>query len=235
MIKILRTFLWILPFSGFLIGYLVPTWFISLKPQKTPTVVGKTLQDALGILSYEHLNARLIKEQEDAIIPAGTVIHQIPSSNQPVKADQTVSMVISKRPALAITPDLLNKKPLDFSAVTKKSTASIECITIPSAYKSSSCLAQVPLANSPLTSKTIFAYFSSEKKSLFIMPNFINTSLEWVNEYLTSIPIVFQAYSNGIPVADPSINNNLNVISQRPLAGSIIDLIKPPFIQLEVE
>ncbi len=212
----------------------MPLWFLPHTPHKTPNIVGKPLQEALSILSKQNLNAHLIKELEDNIIPVGTVIHQNPSALQPVKADQTVSLIISKKPIPLTTPDLIGKKPQELSMTIKKSHASIEYITIPSAHKSPHCLAQTPLAGTPLCSKIIFSYVSSEKKSLCVMPNFTGISLAWVNEYLTSISIIFQAYTAEIPINDLSLYGDLNIIAQRPLAGSIIDLTKPPCIQLEV-
>ncbi len=234
MLKILRTFAWTLPFIGFLIGYGVPPYFLAPVTQKAPNLIGRSLQEAITLLSEQHLNAQLMKELEDAIVPAGTVLHQIPSPALPIKKNQTVSLTVSKKPIPFFAPDLISKKQTDFTSLTKKCAATVENVLVASTYPSHNCIAQSPAAGAPLTTKIIFAYIPSRKKSRHIVPNLTGIELEWVDDYLTSIPITYQVFSGGMPITDLSIYKDLKIISQRPLAGSIIDLEKPPCIQIEV-
>lgn len=234
MIRKLRRFIWLLPFTGFLIGYLIPIFFLSLTQQKTPNVVGKPIHEALMSLSHEHLSARLIREQDDAVIPAGTVIQQVPSPYKPIKINQTVSLIIAKKPQVPQTPNLLQKKIEEINSLAQRNNANTECIFIPSANPSSGCLAQSPAPQEPLLHKTIVTYFSSKPNVVYIMPHLIGLSLCLVNHYLDSQGIRCQVFSYGQLINPVLSDNNLTIISQQPHAGSIINLAKPPCIQLEV-
>lgn len=235
MTNLIRTFVWLLPFTGFLAGYFIPILILPSTQQKTPHVIGKPLHEALTILAEHNLNARLIKEQEDAIIPPGTILHQNPSPLQPIKHNQTITLIASKRVPLPKTPDLIQKNPSEVPACLKVVQAQIDYIAIPSAHKASYCLAQYPGALQPLTSKRIAAYISSNKKTWYCMPSFINQPLSWVHEYLSSISLSYESFIGATPITHEQVNSHAFVTAQKPAAGSIINLLDPPRIQFYVQ
>lgn len=234
MILKLRSLLWTLPFAGFFLGYLIPLYVLSRTTQKTPHLVGKLLQEALTMLSEQQLNARITQELEDAIIPAGTIMHQIPSPGQPVKSNQSIALTVSKKPALPATPDLISKNIKELNACTKKINALVELIGIPSGGNYPGCLAQTPSSDTPLQKKTIIAYIPKQQEKLVVIPNLVGSELATATECVNKIPLTLQIFYHGILVQEPVLYSTASIIAQRPLAGSIINLTKPPCIQLEI-
>lgn len=231
----MRRLLFMIPFLGFLAGYFIPVFFFQQACQQTPSIIGKSLQDAVVLLSNQNLNAQVIKEQEDAVLPEGMVVHQAPGPLQPIKKHQTVSLGVSKKPLLANVPYVVGKTASEINSVLSKSGAFAEGVFIPSSYPSLKCIAQFPQSGTPLTKKSIVTYVASGKKLSSIIPDFTGFDCGDVKDYLHTIPLLYQFFSHGVLVPDRADFDGMIVTSQRPLAGTIIDLEKPPMMQFEIE
>src|SRR5476649_323079 len=109
MFALLKKFLWTLPFICFIAGYLFLTKLYPAKEIETPTVVGKTLQEACTILSHHTLNSRLIALKEDPLLPDSTIISQTPQAGQKIKPNQAVFIVASMQPQKNSAPQYAQK------------------------------------------------------------------------------------------------------------------------------
>jgi beta-lactam-binding protein with PASTA domain len=99
----MNKYLWILPFICFLGGYWLMSVVYKTKTLQTPALVGKTVQEALRITANNALSIRLVKEQEDPELPAGTIISQNPLPNTHIKSHQAIQCVISKKNRIPYT------------------------------------------------------------------------------------------------------------------------------------
>jgi len=55
-----------------------------------PSTLGKNIQEAAGILSSNNLGMRILAEREDAILPEGMVLDQIPKPGRKIRPNQHV-------------------------------------------------------------------------------------------------------------------------------------------------
>ena len=105
----IRSFLWLTPFASFIFGYLL---IALLHPQpiiKTPALIGKTLDQAILILSQANLNLRIVGQKEEAQLPEGTIISQTPAPGSSIKEHQALYVTIAKKPVPQAMPSLCRK------------------------------------------------------------------------------------------------------------------------------
>jgi beta-lactam-binding protein with PASTA domain len=93
----MKKFLWVIPFLSFLSGYLIMSFIYQPKTAKTPSLIGKSVQQALNLAATQGLSLRLIAEKEETDIPAGTIISQNPLPNTHIKAHQAIACIVSKK------------------------------------------------------------------------------------------------------------------------------------------
>ena len=104
----IKQYIWILPFAIFILGYYFLNLFISGPNIEAPNLIGKQANEALVIASNSSLSIKIIGEKEDPELQEGTILHQTPI-NQKVKRNQSLYVLISKKPAPKTIPNLLNK------------------------------------------------------------------------------------------------------------------------------
>jgi serine/threonine-protein kinase len=73
-----------------------------------PGLVNLSLADAQGAVAPFNLRLVVAGEQNDAAHPAGTIISQDPAPGTPVSPGATVSVVLSKGPAMTTMPSVVN-------------------------------------------------------------------------------------------------------------------------------
>ena len=95
-------FLWITPFTTFILGYFFIS-FISTSPTlTTPSLVGQNLNKAVEILSQKNLNIRIVGHKDESEWPEGTIVSQTPSAGTAIKEHQALYLVVAPQ-AYAIT------------------------------------------------------------------------------------------------------------------------------------
>lgn len=89
-------------------NYPVDLW-ISRGPQplKVPDLVGKTVDEALGLLRQQGLIVQRADQFDEAA--AGTVIDQSPADGVPIKRGEAVSITVSRGPETVEVPDVSGK------------------------------------------------------------------------------------------------------------------------------
>ena len=104
----LKGYLWVFPFISFLGGYFFLNSIYHTKGLETPSLIGMSLKEAVVLASAKNVNIRLTEEREDIELPEGTIIAQNPQPPLPIKPNQTLFCVVSKKPII-VMPDLLLK------------------------------------------------------------------------------------------------------------------------------
>src|SRR5579863_8514253 len=118
----LRRILWLLPFISFLIGYQLISHMYTVESLETPTVIGKTLPDALSILTAHNLNPRLQANKEVTELPTGTILNQLPLPKTKIKPNQNIYLVISHKTQLHNAPSFINKQSTDIIPLLKNAS-----------------------------------------------------------------------------------------------------------------
>src|SRR5205085_11984966 len=99
---------------------------------ETPSVIGQHIHDAIKLLSTHHLNARILSEKEDLDLPEGIVISQSPVQGQKIKSQQSIFLVVTRRPPKAQAPRLFGLNNEESNANTQKKGIQLKSYSIES-------------------------------------------------------------------------------------------------------
>ena len=153
-----KNILWLVPFICFLSGYMIVRSLFHINTISTPSVVGKHLYEAFALLSNQHLNVRLLAQKEDADLPNGTVINQVPSPGQMVKPRQTVFLALSKQPPIPIAPQLIGKHYQTIKNEIRSAKLRFKAYFLESPYPANTCIAQMPSPHKSLSDNILIVY-----------------------------------------------------------------------------
>lgn len=226
--------LWILPFICFIGTYLALTFIFTAPSIPAPALIGKQLPEVFTLLSQHNLNPRILREQVDNEVPAGTILGQTPIAGQKMKPHQQIFLIMSKKADKLAAPDMVGKK-LETESEEQLKTAGIQYKLwhLPSKKPKNSIIAQIPEAGAVLEQNNMILYVSQGNTKPVICPSFLNHTVQEVTNFLDTYaikPQIYHAYL--VPEWHRCIN--CRVIAQQPLPGSIIDLEKGTIIQLKV-
>jgi len=222
----MQQYFWIIPFISFLGGYLLLGSLFQPKEFETPAIVGKQLLNAVSVLSDHKLNIRFLAQKEESDLPQGTILSQKPLSGRKIKANQSVYVVISKKPPKIPCPALLGKplntllKELEQKNIRNKS------YFLPSNHPKNNCIAQYPCPLTPLKGKNVITYVSDGNKKPVILPDFKHKKIVQVVEFLKKYAPYIKVEMIHSPRCElhHMCDQNCIVSDQRPLAGSIVKL-----------
>ncbi len=222
----IQTYFWIIPFFCFFLGYGIVYNLFHIDYIEMPLFVGKTIDQAIPIATSLHLNMRLLQYKEDADIPPGVIVSQIPEACKKVKPHQSIFFVVSKNPPVESTPNLQGKTEQAIRSQLSSAGITYTHYQLPSNYPQSHCIAQIPAPGEPLHKKNIIFYTSPSATSpianqKIIWPSFINKRVEEVKEFLKFHDIDVEIIHTYTQRSDHECINCL-VVDQRPLPGSII-------------
>ncbi len=168
----IKNFLWTLPFISFLGGYFILYNAIHVKEIIAPPVVGKTVEQALTILSHHNLNMRLLAKKNEANLPEGTILRQTPPAGQKIKPRQSIFLVVSKKPPIGIAPDFVNKKLTEINNQLAPTSIRPRIYYVSTVYPSGTCFAQHPQSGEPIKNNRLLLYISAGDNKPIIWPNF---------------------------------------------------------------
>lgn len=234
----LGKFLWILPFLGFGIGYIVTLSFFHTKEVQAPNFVGKSVRYAVGEASKLGLNIHLLREKVDPDLDEGTVLEQIPKASEAVKPNQYIFVTLSKHPKGIVTPRMLTEKQADIVKQCRDMGIRSRIYWLPSRYPKDRCMAQFPPPGETLNNRPLITYLSSGKDQFIVFPDLRKKPVTRVKEFLEDEGIKVDI------VCDPGVRDSAvlgthayaecTVVDQNPMAGSIIDKGKRLYVQLQV-
>jgi eukaryotic-like serine/threonine-protein kinase len=228
-----KNLFWILPFCFFISGYLFIYFFSSKNEVIVPNIIGKNLHTSIKLLAEDGLSLRLLREQEDLDLPEGVILDQIPKLGQKIKTNQNILVTVSKKPAPLLAPDFLGQ---DQDSVLKKSSklgVQTKMFWVKSVYPVNTCVAQHPSVGEKVEERKMIAYFSSGGQTLYVVPNFKDYKIEQLKELSKKDDINVEIFH--LKNVEPNhVCVDCKVLDQKPIPGSIVDLKKKLFIQLQV-
>jgi len=226
-----RLFLWLFPFLGFISGYYFLSSFLQKKEMVTPNIIGKSLQSSIKEVSEKGLSLRLLRQQEDADLPEGIVLDQIPKFNQKIKPNQNVFVTICKKPKPMVVTNFVGLGHKEVVSRATKMGIQTKSFWLKSIYPTNICICQYPQAGQELTERKLVTYMSAGNNGLFVVPNFKGVSLAEIKENLMYDNVILDV----LPFEkDHETLQSAFVVDQKPLPGSIVDMNKPLRIQLQL-
>ena len=221
--------LWLVPFISFVLGYELLNQLYRVSKINTPNLVGKKLSEALHITSSQNLNLRILNEKIDADLPADTIISQIPTHHF-IKSNQTMFVVIAKKPDIKIMPDLHGNTNNEIQAKLNIQNLKTKSYYLPNIMPKEYCFGQSPAANQPLSrSHKIITYLSQGNSQLVIMPKLVDLNLANISSMIETYKLQTKLTYH------PSSHLPENyILAQKPESGAIINLEKLTLIELYV-
>lgn len=231
--KYIKDFYWMVPFVCFILGYQSFAYFFYRSVIETPPLIGKTLPEAAVILSQHNLNMRLITEQEDADIPAGTIMSQTPQAHSAIKPQQTIFFVLSKKPTQPCIPHVQGTSLEEYSKILRNLKIRYRTFPVQSDQPEGTCIAQIPSAGKEIPTSGALLYIASKDADALLFPSYKGQYVTEVKQFLAkyNIPVtVYHTHSNQTHhTCDKCI-----ISEQKPLAGSFVSLKEPFSVQLKV-
>ena len=198
----------------------------------TPNVIGKSLQESVAVLSHNNLSVRLLHEQEDAVLPEGTILDQIPKPYQKVKPNQNVFVTVSKRESLMQVPDFGGQQHDAIVAMAAKRGIELKAFFVASNLPKGRCIAQYPQAREDFERKRMTVYLSATQSPLYIMPSLKDQPVKEAEEFLTAANFSVEILHDK-EVAQDHQCTSCHVVDQQPQAGAIVDLSRKITVQLQ--
>lgn len=227
----LTPYLWLIPFICFLVGYQLLYLFQPKTTLPTPNVVGEPLYSAIKTLSAQQLNLRISQEQVDPNLPDQVIVSQKPYAGQAVKSNQTVYVVVSRKPQPTSTPNLIGKTAEQVHEEIQALGLKQLAYPVPSAQPINTCVAQQPEPGAPLHKNQILTYISAGTDQLVLMPDFSQLNLADVIHFLQQHQLKFTI----VHLPDPDIQyQHYYVTEQRPLPGTLVNLTQLTEVKLKV-
>jgi beta-lactam-binding protein with PASTA domain len=235
----IKRYFWLFPFLSFFTGFFFLRYFYYFPSFPTPVLVGKDIYQAVRILSDLTLNVRILKEQENNDLPQGTILYQIPDAGQPIKAHQSVFLVISHKSAALRMPNFIGKSMSAIEKEVQNLGISLKSYSIThNNYPSEVCFAQIPALNSIIQQKRITLYIATHNNKPILWPDFRNKTVQETHEFLLHHDIIPAYLIDTFPIEFEDIPPHAYIKDQRPFSGSLLILdsqhtLKPQF-QIEL-
>ncbi len=229
----LTNLLWTLPFICFIGTYLALSYIFTAPTVATPSLIGKQLPEAFSILSNHDLNPRILREQVDNDVPAGTILSQTPYAGQKIKQHQQIFITVSKKADMLVAPDTVGKSFKEVEEQLKNSGIRNKTYHLTSKKPTGTIIAQIPETGIALEQNNMILYVSVGNTKQVICPEFYNRSVQEVIQFLAAYNIKPELYHTHL-MREGHICRECKVIAQQPLAGSILDLEKGVTIQLKI-
>lgn len=230
--KYLTTLVWTLPFISFFFGYQIVRLFVYKEVFVAPEVLGQHIQDAIKVLSESKLNVRILAEKEDADLPEGIIISQSPNPGQSVKSHQSIFLVITRKPAKPVAPNLYGLSNQEAQNRAKNKNIHLKSYSLPSDNPIDTVIAQSDLPQQEVSDNAMMVYLSRGPSDMRIFPNLKGKLSQEVVDFFKTYNIQVQVLS-----MEQGATHDVNsiVIDQRPMPGTLIDLKKSFIVQITVD
>jgi eukaryotic-like serine/threonine-protein kinase len=229
--KFLISFLWLLPFGSFLLGYQLLRVFTHAQSIIVPSVIGLHLHDAIKQLSAEKLNVRILMEKEEPDLQEGMILSQTPVQGAMVKPHQSIFLVLTRRPPKVRAPALFGFSVEEARSKADQLGLTLRIHRIESRQPYDTIIAQGQIQGKELDSKVFGVYVSHGITPLRVFPDLRGKIGQDIQSFFKSYDtITVELLTPSQEKGDPA----QIVIDQRPAAGSLIDIRKPLAVQLIV-
>ena len=232
--KIIKPYLWILPFFCFFIGYFGISFLCRNDEINAPNIIGKHIHKAASILASSNLSIRIIKDKEDPSLDQGTILNQEPKPGRKIRPNQTVFVIVSKTPDPIQAPNLIGKSKDDTDKKLKKDNIRSKTYWVESEQENGKCITQIPAPTEPLPDRKIILYRSSGNNKHIIFPDLrgklAKDVLEFLHDNNIETKIVHSEH-----VDDDHTCTDCIVEHQKPLPGSLIKTKNGIIVQIQVD
>lgn len=196
--------------------------------------MGKTLNEAIKIASFHDLSIKISKEKDDADLPDGTIISQIPAADTLIKARQSIYLIVSKKPAIMPMPNFMQKNLAEIKQEAEAKEITLKIYELSSENTANNCcIAHYPAPNMKVRDKNAIIYSANDSLKPVIMPALKGKSVNEVLEFLQLHGLQAQLIHANLIEQGHSCSHCI-VFDQRPLAGSIISWTKEKPLQVQL-
>ena len=212
-----------LPFIFFWLGYYSVFYVVPPTIHLVPDLRGIHLTQAVRLLCAENLHLGFLGEKEELNLPESTILKQVPSPGARLKQDQSVYVLISKKPSPLTAPELRGKT---IDQLTRLPLSGIKTALyfLPNPTgKQEECFTQYPSPEEPLPfyKPYIIAYITSPATKPIIWPSFKNISVTDVCDFLASHTKHIDI-SHKHPIEKDHVCEQCYVVDQQPRGGTFI-------------
>ena len=230
----IKQYLWTFPFLSFIFGYQFLSFITVSNNLPNPSIMGLPLAQAITILSDNNLNPRIMAEKEEPDLPEGTVLSQTPAAHQRVKPNQPIFLVVARKPKKIPAPSLLGTSVDEATLALHRVNVRPKTYELFSPAPKGTCVGQMPGAQEPVADKKMILYISAGKNPLMLFPSLKGALMSDVQTCLSSYNFTAKVFHTR-PVEPDHQCSSCYVVDQKPLPGSIIDIRKPGYVQLQVQ
>lgn len=233
-LKPAATILWLLPFVGFLGGYIIAYLILHKTDFPTPNIMGKSVSDAVDILSSNRLGLRLLSKEVNSTLKEGTIVKQIPSPSQKIRPNQHVFAVVTTKQQQVLVPDFFGKKNKEVVGKINQLGLEAKIVYVHSPYTNDVCIAQHPAAGQPLPKKKFLVYFSAGKPTEVVVPSLQGQAFKDIEKGLGSSNVRVEIIHTKSVGPDHRCDECI-VVDQYPKAGTFIDSAQGIQLQLHLK
>ncbi|MCG3204543.1 MAG: hypothetical protein KCHDKBKB_01258 [Elusimicrobia bacterium] len=157
-----------------------------------PKVEGKSLSDALALVSPMGLSLQQDGTDFDDSLPAGTILRQQPPSGMQVRSGRSIRVVVSKGGKVVFVPDILGRALAEAQSLLAVEGIQMGAVTevYSMDFPKSQVLSQAPSSGTVVT-RGAFVDVEVSKGSppvgLPLLPDFIGKSMEEVTQWATGV------------------------------------------------
>lgn len=212
----------ILIFLFILFNWTVSILIHSRKEVIVPKIEGKTVVEAMGLLSKLNLGMKKIGEVHSKTLPEGTIVKQFPQSGMRVREGRIINVMISLGGEMLFTPNLIGLTETSAKIKIRKSKFEIGNIskTFSLQAPENIVISQEPppdviaVANTPIN---LLISKGPPPEGTILIPNFEGKSIEEVKEWAKKYGLTYSITYAKIAGYPPN-----TVIEQEPSADTVV-------------
>jgi serine/threonine-protein kinase len=217
---------------GVAIGIAFLTLHILIPPEKieVPSIVGKSLEEGVLLLSERDLSLRVVSKEYSSQIPQGIIISQVPSPGVRVSKNRRIEVVISEGTKVADIPFLVGKRLAEAKIYLSQQGLKLGNISyIYSFFPQGRIISQDPSSGTEIGREEGVNLLVSlgVREPQFYMPDLIGEKVERVKDLVERLSLKI-----GEVKEFPSSGRKGIILSQFPSPGSLVN--KKTLIKLGV-
>lgn len=232
--KKIVTFLIVLaPFGLFLAGYTGAYFFLQKSYVVVPSLLGKTVREGALLLGERGLFLAILKEQEDSLLPDGTIVHQLPLPGQQSKFQKPVYVTVIKKSEAKRAPAFFGLNKQELEELAKKTHLKINRVSFPASYSRGVCFAQAPMQGEVVPEGVVTVYVAEGGRQLRMVPDVRGLIYEEAGGLLTKAGISYELINVG-DEGELDLPEH-KIVDQIPRFGFFMDTEKSLHLKLQLE
>lgn len=224
--KVSQVFLWLLIVLVviFIVNVVIESIVHSRKEIVTPNIEGKSLMEALSIVSKSGLGLKKMGESFNASLPEGTIISQVPKGGMVIREGRFINVIVSLGGEKVFVPNIIGEDKRKAEVILRQYSLVVGSITenYSLRFQKNKVLQQNPIEGTIVNKGTFVDFVVSlgapvEGSGVVLVPDFINKPVEeaiaWAQKSGLEVNVEYTLSGGEIEGS---------VISQRPEPDSIV-------------